>query len=613
MKKLIYLVMTAVVLAVMLPFCVTASAQTMTDGNFTYELDPSDGTAVLTRSEKKQAAVVLPETVDGYRLIRIGDKAFEDDNVVKTIVLPNTMRSVGDRAFSKCGSLEEVDLGMTELLGDSAFLSCTKLKTVGGGEHLSRIGKSAFRDCTALSSIELSYTVRRIGENAFYNCTALRTIELPDEIEFIGSHALGYYKDTSDSETEPYRRYDIQIIAAPETVGAEYIRLNSGEVKSPSDASLGYAESSSASSKASSSKSDSSSRVSLWRKSSSSSSPSSSSQSSSSEYDPWAYEWEPSSQYEESSSRGLYDPEGNIVSVDGMTFMLDREHHNAVLVDCDPGEELILPETVDGYPLTIIGESAATPCYSLRKLVIPHTVTEIRKNAFANCHDLEEADLGSVQKIGDYAFTGCAKPAKINFGDRLESIGYRAFANCSQLNEVSFPDTLQKIGKEAFYECTELHTVPIPDGVKRIGTHAFGYHRGDIDGELEEFIPMDGMFVISGSDTVGTKYAIYNGFMHKIPSADEDETVTDTEDSTTDEGGSLITEKQRNIVIIAGAGLLVFIVLIVIIDHFVAKRFGDEDEVTKLYEELYDDDEDDEDEDDEDYDDEDEEDDDGEE
>lgn len=576
MKKLICLVMTAVVFAVMVPFCVTAAAASYSDGNFTYELDPNDATAVLTRSEKKQAAVVLPETVDGYRLIRIGEKAFENDNVVKTIVLPNSLRSIGDHAFSSCNSLEEVDLGMTELLGDSAFSSCPKLRTVSGGEHLSRIGNKAFSDCRMLSSVELSYTVKRIGDEAFYNCTGLKVIELPDEIEVIGSHALGYYKDN----TVQYQRYDINIIAAPGTVGAEYMNGVTGEIKQPSqqsDVSLGYSHSSS-------------SRVSIWRRSSSSSK----AEESSSEYDPWSYDWE-SSEYEESSSKPIYDPEGNIVTVDGMTFTLDREHHCAILTDCDPCEELILPETVNGYPLTIIGESAVTPCYTLRKLVIPHTVTEIGANAFASCHDLEEADLGSVRKIGDYAFIGCAKPVKINFGDSLESIGYRSFANCSLLNELSFPDTLKKIGKEAFYECPELHIIPIPDSVKRIGTHAFGYCRGDIDGELNEYIPMDGMLVISGSDTVGTEYAVFNGFLHKIP-GEKDEVTTDEQEESSDESRDLFTKEQRDMAVMVGAGLLVFIIIMVITDQLIARRFGDEDEVTKLYEELYDeeDDEDDE-------------------
>ncbi|MBQ4105131.1 MAG: leucine-rich repeat protein [Clostridia bacterium] len=67
--------------------------------------------------------------------------------------------------------------------------------------------------------------------------------------------------------------------------------------------------------------------------------------------------------------------------------------------------EVIIPDTIDGYPVTSIGESAFNGCDSLNKVIIPKNVNTIEMDAFTDCHKLESVIIPeSVTFIGDDAF-----------------------------------------------------------------------------------------------------------------------------------------------------------------------------------------------------------------
>ena len=52
-------------------------------------------------------------------------------------------------------------------------------------------------------------------------------------------------------------------------------------------------------------------------------------------------------------------------------------------------------------------------------------------------------------------------------------ISRAAFANCSSLRSITIPDSVTKIGTDAFYRCESLNNVVIPNSVKRIDSSAF--------------------------------------------------------------------------------------------------------------------------------------------
>ena len=105
-------------------------------------------------------------------------------------------------------------------------------------------------------------------------------------------------------------------------------------------------------------------------------------------------------------------------------------------------------------------------------LVLPNTLVKIDDNAFINCTNLTNLNLGtSVQTIGGSAFR-YINLTSATIPNSVEIVGYRAFANNKNLNSVSFGNNVKEIGTEAFYWC-KLTNVIIPDSTTLIGGNSF--------------------------------------------------------------------------------------------------------------------------------------------
>jgi hypothetical protein len=77
------------------------------------------------------------------------------------------------------------------------------------------------------------------------------------------------------------------------------------------------------------------------------------------------------------------------------------------ITDCkkNAAGELVIPETVEGNPVTSIGEEVFSSCVSLKGITIGNGVTNIGDGAFGGCDSLTSVTfLGDAPKIGDSAF-----------------------------------------------------------------------------------------------------------------------------------------------------------------------------------------------------------------
>ena len=77
------------------------------------------------------------------------------------------------------------------------------------------------------------------------------------------------------------------------------------------------------------------------------------------------------------------------------------------IIDCKIAAtgELVIPETVEGNPVTSIGEEVFSSCVSLKGITIGNGVTNIGDGAFGGCDSLTSVTfLGDAPKIGDSAF-----------------------------------------------------------------------------------------------------------------------------------------------------------------------------------------------------------------
>ena len=114
---------------------------------------------------------------DDSQLATIGDSAFYKCDIL-SIVLPNTIRSIGKQAFSSNDSLTTVYLpeGLTKI-GDSAFSNCN-LTTVVVPSTVTSIGSSTFANNTSLTSACILSTNTTLGTSLFSNCSNLQTVML---------------------------------------------------------------------------------------------------------------------------------------------------------------------------------------------------------------------------------------------------------------------------------------------------------------------------------------------------------------------------------------------------------------------------------------------------
>lgn len=149
-----------------------------------------------------------------YTTKEIASYAFQDNQTIKKVVLPETIQSIGAYAFSYCTALNEINLpdsinnigdwafqncdGLTEVtlpanlmtLQNGVFQECSKLQKVTMQDGIRNIWSQAFYNCRKLEEITFSVNLQSIDMNAFYYCTGLKTISLPSSISYIASRVF---------------------------------------------------------------------------------------------------------------------------------------------------------------------------------------------------------------------------------------------------------------------------------------------------------------------------------------------------------------------------------------------------------------------------------------
>ena len=174
------------------------------------------------------AGITKVEFEPGSNLSTIDSRAFSDCSALTTVVLPSTVKSIGNGAFENCASLETFGWGGVTSVGADAFKSCSLLTTIP--VSLSSVGSNAFQNCaningvvvlngnvgnyafegTAITSVQINGAT--VGNYAFNNCKQLTSVTLSDNVTSVGIYAFMNCMSLSSvrlSENPSFKKVDV--------------------------------------------------------------------------------------------------------------------------------------------------------------------------------------------------------------------------------------------------------------------------------------------------------------------------------------------------------------------------------------------------------------------
>lgn len=123
--------------------------------------------------------VVLPES-----LKFIGESAFSNSSV-NEIDFPKGLNNISYYAFRNCNALNEITIpGSVINIAEYAFYDCSSLAQINLEEGLKNIGNYAF-SATNITEITLPKTVTSIGSSVFYNCDSLKRAVVLGELTIL--------------------------------------------------------------------------------------------------------------------------------------------------------------------------------------------------------------------------------------------------------------------------------------------------------------------------------------------------------------------------------------------------------------------------------------------
>ena len=356
----------------------------------------------------------LKEFTIPYGTEIIEDYAF-DDTAIETLVIPDSVRIIGARAFGDYivhlelgdgiesigefafeqsdityldtgNAIDSLDYFKTNrletlIMGDGftvfeGLVSDSSIQYIEFGKNVERIAEWALSMCETIEEITIPSNVKEIGRNAFSGCSNLSTIELNEGLQSIGDYAFG--------------GTGISSIVIPESV----VSIGTGVFKdceNLTSVDLGKTQS----------------------------------------IGDEAF-------YGCGSLEYIEIPE-SVRTLGDDTFSY-----------CTNLSEVVLKHGVESIGDSTFEESG------LQSIVIPESVISIGSAAFKNCYSLKSAEItGSVITIGDMAFQNCTSLSEVKFGEWLETIGNNAFEDTA-IESIVIPERVTSIGRAAFHGCNNL-------------------------------------------------------------------------------------------------------------------------------------------------------------
>ena len=291
-------------------------------------------------------------------------------SLVTDLVIPDSVTSIGWRAFYGCSSLTSVEIPDSVIsIGNYAFKGCSSLESVVIPDSVTSIGSYVFYGCDSLTSVTIPDSVTSIGSWAFSGCSSLESVSIGNSVMSIGNYAFSGCSSLASvyiTDLTAWMNIKFETASSNPLYNGADLYLNGSLVTDlviPDGV----------------------------------------------------------------TSIGKYAFDGcsslaSVIIPDSVTFI-----GNYAFRDCGNVETLVIGDgltSLDDLPITS----------ALKSITIGNGVTSIDSYAFNGCSSLESVTIpDSVTSIGEEAFYNCSSLTNVTIPDSVTSIGNEAFYGCDSL------------------------------------------------------------------------------------------------------------------------------------------------------------------------------------
>lgn len=144
----------------------------------------------ISKYKGQNEKVLIPDKINDIPVTEIGDSSFIENQKIKNVILPDSIRNIQRCSFENCINLEEITLSQNlEFIGERAF-SKTGLISINFPESLKTISASLFFNCKKLVNVYNTKNIDTLSNRLFYGCSSLTNFTIPDSVIKIGAYSF---------------------------------------------------------------------------------------------------------------------------------------------------------------------------------------------------------------------------------------------------------------------------------------------------------------------------------------------------------------------------------------------------------------------------------------
>lgn len=167
----------------------TLPVKEQNDYQLSYSLSYDGNSYMVSGYSGTPRFIDIPDNYEGMPVSGIGEFAFAGCSALQSVVMPDSVTSIGKDAFAESGLVSVLIPDSVTTIGEMAFSMCRNLQQVKIGTGVTSIGKSAFTE-TAVSEVVIPDGVENIGDSAFRKCANLRKLTIGTNVQSIGNLAF---------------------------------------------------------------------------------------------------------------------------------------------------------------------------------------------------------------------------------------------------------------------------------------------------------------------------------------------------------------------------------------------------------------------------------------